>query len=239
MIVTKTVVQKVRKLAGSDEAAAHEPIYLEFVVPSILLHREETLGSRIFHLAHPPFAKNGRSTVLIVPKVIAHDCSKINKRHGYYDAVVAAEAICRRGDADAEKLAAQVSKTFSHFIVDSRIVAKVPMCIQNACAATINQAAPFPTKVLTPIEGLDDVESLSFRVSQAAKGARLRTTAHGLCVFRIGHAAMTAGDLCENAKSFVMALKSDMPGVWKFIHEIKIVNPLVEKIRFMEVNISK
>ena len=50
---------------------------------------------------------------------------------------------------------------------------------------------------------------------------------------------MTAGDLCENAKSFVTALKADFPGVWKFIRELKLANPLVEKIRFMEVNISK
>ena len=239
LIVTKTVVQKIKKLAGSDEASAEEPIYLEFVVPSILLQREESLSTRIFHVAHPPFPRNGKATVLIVPKGLAHDCSKINKRHGYYDAVVAAEAICRRGDADSEKLAAQVARTFSHFIVDSRIIAKMPLCIQQACAATINQAAPFPKKVMTPLEGLDDPESLSFRVSQAAKGARLRTTAHGLCVFRVGHAGMTAGDLCENAKSFVTALKADFPGVWKFIRELKLANPLVEKIRFMEVNISK
>jgi hypothetical protein len=58
LIVIKTALQNVRNLAGFDEAAAHEPISLEFVVPSILLHREETLESRIFQPSTSPLANN-------------------------------------------------------------------------------------------------------------------------------------------------------------------------------------
>lgn len=236
LIITKAVLQKVQRVAGGVEKAESVGIFVEFIIPPILLQRDPLLTTRIFNVSHPMYPKNGRSTVLIVPKVIALDCSKINKRHGYFDAVVAAEAICRRGDEESEKRAAQVAKTFSHFVVDARIVSKLPHSITAAVAASSDG---INGKVLTAVEGMEERESIAFRTAQVAKGGAIRCQSHGQCVFRVGHGGMTAGDIAENAKNLIFAIKQDFPNVWKFVGEFKLSSPVTDKIRFMEANIQK
>ena len=232
LLVCRAVVQKVQRSTDDAESVG---VYLCFVVPSIVLQRDSSLTSRIFHVSHPVFAANGRSSVLIVPKVISLDCSKINKRHKYFDAVVTAEAICRRDDAESSVRAKQVADTFSHFVVDSRIVSKLPASIREAA----NEAdGEIPRKCLTPIVGFEQRDSITFRTSQAAKGGLIHCSRDGRCCFRVGHGGMNAGEISENAKNFIFAIKEDFPNVWKYVGEFKMMTRVTEKIRFMEVSLN-
>mmetsp|Transcript_10907 Transcript_10907/g.12532 ORF Transcript_10907/g.12532 Transcript_10907/m.12532 type:complete len:249 (+) Transcript_10907:34-780(+) len=242
LLITKAVVFKVQRVAGSSDAAKSVGVNLEFVAPPIIFQKDPSIASRIFGLAHPTFPKDGRSTVLIVPKAVVLDCSKINKRHGYFDAVVAAEAVCRRGDADSEARALQVSKAFQHFIVDARIVSKLPPCILDACGGSTGGSAATsskPRKMLSPLAGLEDRDTIANRLATMGRGALLTISAQGHCRVRIGHGGMTAGDVCENAKEFISAVKRDIPHLWKFIEEFKLTTAVTDSIRFMEVGIHK
>ncbi|KAF5224812.1 hypothetical protein C3747_80g89 [Trypanosoma cruzi] len=288
LIVTKAVVHKIQRLHGADtEAAAAEGIFIEFVVPPVVVSQcPDLLTEHVFQLPNRTYPRNGRTTCLIVPHVISRDAFKINKRHGYYDAVVTAEAICKRDAAEAVRRAALVSKTFSHFVVDERIVSKLPPCILAAVTASlpatarerdvVSSSAPGPTaqtekkvgvgkrkgaklaepltttttthvpalpktsrKCITPLRNLEDRASLTFRLSQGVLGGVVRVKNMGLLTFRVGHAGMTAGDVCENAKCFIFALKREFPTVWKYIHEFTMTSGVTEPIRFMEVHIRK
>ena len=270
LIITKAVLYKLQRVcqessggggvsasgSSSGSGADQEGIYLEFILPSVVVTQAPQLvRHHRFHLPHAVYAKDGRTTCLIVPKVIAHDCGKVNKRHGYYDAVVTAEAICKRGDAEAAKRAIRVAATFAHFVVDSRIEAKLPHAITDAvkaAAAAITTAhssaaaahAPStavrcPRKAVTPLEGLEERETLSFRLSQGSTAGLIACPKPGQLLFRVGHGGMTAGEICENAKSFIVSLKKEFPTVWKYIHEFALVSNRTERIRFMEVHISK
>ncbi|KEG08853.1 hypothetical protein DQ04_06311020 [Trypanosoma grayi] len=290
LIVTKAVVHKLQRLCGGEAAAAESGIYIEFIVPTVVVAQcPDLLGTHIFQLPKRTYPMNGRTTCLIVPRLISGDAMKINKRHGYYDAVVTAEAICKRDDTEAARRAAQVAKTFSHFVVDARIVSKLPQCILAAAAAARPVPSPSPGPAsaqgdrkgsasrkaalksngaksgdaaaasatttpaaaqglsvikasrhcITALHGLDDRTSLTFRLSQGATGGVLRARQQGQLMFRVGHGGMTAGDVCENAKNFVFALKKDFPTVWKYIHEFKMTSDATEPIRFMEVHIQK
>jgi ribosomal protein L1 len=239
LIITKAVVHKVQRVSEEKKTPAENvAIELAFIIPGIILQRDTSITSRLIAVSHGVYPKNGRSTVLIVPKVIAHDCSKINKRHAYFDAVVAAEAICRRGDEDSEKRALQVARTFSHFVVDARIVTKLPKCIPDACAATASSSTSNP-KTITPLTDLEERESLAPRMATIGKGGLIRSTAHGQCYFRVGHGGMTAGDICENAKNAIHAIKQDYPTAFKFIEEFQLTSRVTTSIRFMEVAIRK
>ncbi|RNF15762.1 uncharacterized protein Tco025E_05420 [Trypanosoma conorhini] len=285
LIVTKAVVHKIQRLCGADaEAAAAEGVFIEFVVPAVVVTQcPELLTEHVFQLPKRTYAMNGRTTCLIVPRVISGDAFKINKRHGYYDAVVTAEAICKRDDAEAARRAVLVAKTFSHFVVDERIVSKLPPCITAAASApspattqaraVASSSVPRPgiqggkrdaatkgrggklaesspatpaaslpkasRKCITALRNLEDRTSLTFRLSQGVLGGVVRAKNSGQLIFRVGHAGMTAGDLCENAKCFIFALKRDFPTVWKYIHEFKMTSNVTEPIRFMEVHIRK
>lgn len=256
LIVTRAVLHKLRRECHNNEdEAAREGLFLEFVLPSVVLSQvPEFASDRMFHLPHRTYARDGRTTCLIVPKVIAHDCLKINKRHGYYDAIVTAEAICRRGDLESAKRADKVAKAFSHFVVDGRIVGKLPHCILEAVrnagpAAAGGAPSPPPSsgeveggcpmKCLTALSGLDERASLSFRLSQGALGGVLQKKRQGQMLFRVGHGAMNAGEVCENAKTFIFAVKKDFPTVWKYIHEFKLTSNKTSSLRFMEIQIQR
>jgi hypothetical protein len=245
LIITKAVVHKVQRVCEEAKTSPENvAIELAFIVPGIILQRDTSMTSRIIAVSHPVYARNGRSTVLIVPKVIALDCSKINKRHGYFDAVVAAEAICRRGDEDSEKRALQVARTFSHFVVDARIVSKLPKCIPDACAAPSGPVASSSSsstnhKCITPLSDLEERESIAPRMAAVGKGGVIRTSAHGQCLFRVGHGGMKAGEICENAKNAIHAVKQDYPGAFKFIEEFQLTTAVTTSIRFMEISIHK
>lgn len=271
LIITKAVLYKLQRVcnestSGNDkgnDSAAQEGIYLEFILPSVVVTQSpELVRSHRFHLPHAVYVKNGRTTCLIVPKVIAHDCMKVNKRHGYYDAVVTAEAVCKRGDAEAAKRALRVAATFSHFVVDARIESKLPPAIVDAVKASAggsstsssstissngkgsqakapSTAVRCPLKLITPLEGLDERETLSFRLSQGSTAGLIESRRQGQLLFRVGHGGMTAGEVCENAKSFIVSLKKEFPTVWKYIHEFALVSNRTERIRFMEVHITK
>ncbi|RNF02457.1 hypothetical protein TraAM80_06363 [Trypanosoma rangeli] len=285
LIVTKAVIHKIQRLCGADaDAAAAEGVFIEFVVPAVVVAQcPELLTEHVFQLPKRTYAMNGRTTCLIVPRIISGDAFKINKRHGYYDAVVTAEAICKRDDTEAARRAVLVSKTFSHFVVDDRIVSKLPPCITAAASLPApvtpqarddasssaarpgaqggkkdaagkcrsgkvaesppaTQAVQLPKasgKCITALRNLEDRTSLTFRLSQGVLGGVVRAKNPGQLTFRVGHAGMTAGDLCENAKSFIFALKREFPTVWKYIHEFKMTSRVTEPIRFMEVHIRK
>lgn len=269
LIVTKAVLFKLKRLCnGDDEVASGEGIFLEFMLPSVVLAQVPELQSdTLFALPHRVYPRNGRSTCLIVPKQISFDCTKVNKRHGYYDAVVTAEAICKRGDTEAAKRAARVANTFSHFVVDARIVGKMPAAIadkvrrggltsSSASLGSNKGSGLCPSAALTPLTGLDEGESMTFRLSQGAMTGMLRNKlipsvggaasgsgssgfAAGQLLFRVGHGGMTAGEICENAKHFVLALKKDYPTVWKYIHDFKLTSNKTDSIRFMEVQLQK
>lgn len=239
LIITKAVVHKVQRVSAEAKKKPEDvAIELAFIIPAIILQRDTTITSRLIAVSHAVYPKNGQSTVLIVPKVIAHDCSKINKRHSYFDAVVAAEAICRRGDEDSEKRALQVARTFTHFVVDARIVTKLPRCIADACAATATSSSS-NAKTITPLTDLEERESLAPRLATIGKGGIIRTTAHGQCYFRLGHGGMTAGDICENAKNVIHAVKQEYPSAFKFIEEFQLTSRVTTSIRFMAVGIKK
>lgn len=240
LLIAKAVMHKVQRVAGSPEAAEQVSIELEFVAPPIIFQKDPSIGTRLFALSHPVYPKNGRSVVLIVPKVIALDCSKINKRHGYFDCVVAAEAICKRGDEDSEGRAVQVAKTFQHFIVDARIVAKLPRCIADACGSgPTSGASSSKRKFMTPLTGLEEREGLASRLATVAKGGMVRMSTQGHCFFRVGHGGMTAGDVCENAKNLITNIRQEYPNLWKFVEEFKLSTSATESIRFAEVGIRK
>lgn len=261
LVITKAVLYKLQRVcdeAGGKSSsidAEQEGIYLEFILPSVVVAQAPQLvrGHR-FHLPHPVYAKNGRTTCLIVPKVISHDCGKVNKRHGYYDAVVTAEAVCKRGDAEAASRALRVATVFRHFVVDARIESKLPSAILDAvnasasgsgasaaatAAGTPSTIVRCPRKTITPLEGLDERETLAFRLSQGSTAGLIECKRQGQLLFRVGHGGMTAGAVCENAKSFIVSLKKEFPTVWKYIHEFALVSNRTERIRFMEVHISK
>ncbi|CAJ1024849.1 Ribosomal protein L1p/L10e family, putative [Leishmania guyanensis] len=256
LIVTKAVLYKLQRVCAeegsrSSGGADQEGIYLEFILPFVITTQcPQLVRGHRFHLPHRVYAANGRTTCLIVPKVISHDCGKINKRHGYYDAVVTAEAICKRGDAEATKRALRVAATFSHFVVDSRIEAKLPNAITESVKASVSSAAATfssapnsavrcPHKMITPLDGLDERETLSFRLSQGSTAGLVEWHKQGQLLFRVGHGGMTAGAVCENAKAFVVSLKKEFPTVWKYIQEFSLVSNRTERIRFMEVHIAK
>nr|CCC93319.1 conserved hypothetical protein [Trypanosoma congolense IL3000] len=137
LIITRAVLYKIQRVCASPDEAAQEGIFIEFVVPAVVVTQcPELLSTYTFQLPNGVYQMNGRTTCLIVPRVLSGAAFKINKRHGYYDAVVTAEAICKPGDAEALRRAAQVAKTFSHFVVDSRIVSKLPVCITDIAAVT-------------------------------------------------------------------------------------------------------
>lgn len=281
LIITKAVVHKLQRLReGNTEAAATDGIFIEFTVPAVVVSQcPELLSSHVFYLPKRTYLTNSRTTCLIVPRLISKDAFKINKRHGYYDAVVTAEAICKRDDAEAARRAVQVAKTFFHFVVDARIVSKLPPAIIGATTASnvetstktgshafsltsqpvdprdkksgadknnavrstaqVSSLSRLPRKFITPLHDLDDRGSLTFRLSQGAVGEVLRAKQPGNLFIRVGHGAMCAGDVCENAKSFIFALKKDFPTVWKYIYEFKMTSVATEPIRFMEVQISR
>lgn len=240
LIITKAVVHKVQRVSAEAKKAPESVgIDLAFIIPAIILQRDTSITSRLIAVSHAVYPKNGRSTVLIVPKVIALDCSKINKRHAYFDAVVAAEAICRRGDEESDKRALHVARTFTHFVVDARIVSKLPRCIPDACAVAPGGAPSSNQKCITPLTDLEERESIAPRMAAVGKGGLIRTTSHGQCLFRVGHGAMTAGDICENAKNAIHAIKQEYPGAFKFVEEFQLVSPVTTNIRFMEVSIHK
>ncbi|KAG5479456.1 hypothetical protein LSCM1_04719 [Leishmania martiniquensis] len=253
LIVTKAVLYKLQRVCAEEEigGADQEGIYLEFILPSVIIAQcPQLVHGHRFHLPNRVYAANGRTTCLIVPKVISHDCGKINKRHGYYDAVVTAEAICKRCDTEAAKRALRVSATFSHFVVDARIESKLPHAITEAVKASVSSSATAsreapnvlalcPRKTITPLDGLDERETLSFRLSQGSTAGLVESHRQGHLLFRVGHGGMTAGAVCENAKTFVVALKRELPTVWRYIREFALISNRTERIRFMEVHISK
>ncbi|GET88377.1 hypothetical protein, conserved [Leishmania tarentolae] len=256
LIVTKATLYKLQRVCAEDRStssggAEEEGIYLEFILPVVVIAQcPQLVRDHRFHLPHRVYAANGRSTCLIVPKVISHDCGKINKRHGYYDAVVTAEAICKRGDAEAAGRARRVAATFSHFVVDGRIQSKLPHAITDAVKASFPSSAAAasgaptsavrcPRKMITPLDGLDERETLSFRLSQGSTAGLVELHKQGQLLFRVGHGGMTAGAVCENAKAFVVSLKKEFPTVWKYIQEFSLVTNRTERIRFMEVHIAK
>ncbi|KAG5505768.1 hypothetical protein JKF63_05104 [Porcisia hertigi] len=264
LIVTKAVLYKLQRVCagdgngcsrGNSSDADQEGIFLEFILPSVITTQcPQLVRDHRFHLPHRVFPANGRTTCLIVPKVISHDCGKINKRHGYYDAVVTAEAICKRGDAEAAERALRVAATFSHFVVDARIESKLPHAITDAVRAsaspataaaaaatksTPSSAVHCPRKLITPLDGLDERETLGFRLSQGSTAGLVECQKQGQLLFRVGHGGMTAGAVCENAKAFAVALKKEFPTVWKYVHELSLVSNRTERIRFMEVQIAK
>jgi hypothetical protein len=242
LVVTRIVVDKIKRdCDGDPDKASRQGVYVEFIVPTIILQNEVELSSTFFNVAHAVYPRSGRATVLIVPKAVALDCAKINRRHSYYDAVVVAETICRRGDPECEERAAGIAKTFDHFVVDSRIVSKLPPSIQTVCRASAAAAiggARLRRKFITPISGFDDPSQLTFACAKAHRGGVLRVEKHGTCLFRVGHGGMTAGEITENAKNFIFALKKDHPHIWRYIADFLLVSPLTEPIRFMEANIK-
>lgn len=240
LIVTRTIVnQIVKSCDGDKEKAALQGVFLDFILPSVTLQQSTGVSEKIFSLPHPNFPKNGRSTVLIIPKVIGLDCTKINKRHGYYDAVVVAETICRRGDEESANRALQVAKTFSKFVVDARIAKKLPPCILAAVSPPKSEDEKRRSKVLVAIQGMDERESLGYCCSQGHNGVQILTTAHGMCSIRIGHGGMTSGDVCENAKAFILSLKQEYPNLYKFIGEFKLSSSKTESVRFIEAAIQR
>ncbi|KAG5480221.1 hypothetical protein CUR178_06277 [Leishmania enriettii] len=259
LIVTKAVLFKLQRVcaeegkggSSSGGGADQEGIYLEFILPSVVIAQcPQLVRGHRFHLPHRVYAANGRTTCLIVPKGISHDCGKINKRHGYYDAVVTAEAICKRGDAEAAKRALRVAATFSHFVVDARIESKLPHAITEAVKANVSSAAATvreapssavhcPRKTITPLDGLDERETLGFRLSQGSTAGLVESPRQGHLLFRVGHGGMTAGAVCENAKAFVVSLKKEFPTVWKYTQAFALLSNRTERIRFMEVHIAK
>ncbi|KAG8345169.1 putative Ribosomal protein L1p L10e family [Trypanosoma vivax] len=267
LIVTKAVLYKIKRVSSNE--AESVGVFIEFLVPPVVVAQNPELVSRhVFQLPQHTYPRNGRSTCLIVPKVISTSAFKINKRHGYYDAVVTAEAICKRGDAEASRRAAQVAAAFAHFVVDARIVPKLPICITSEAAASGTTATPLttsvkgkreaittstkwssspssaltstvPRKCVTPLYGLEEGKNLTFLLSQGVVGAVLRSRKQGHLYVRVGHGGMTAGDVCENAKSFIYALKRDFPTVWKYVHEFQMTSSVTEPIRFMEVHLQR
>eukprot|EP00758_Cryptobia_borreli_P001879 Tbor_TRINITY_DN2606_c0_g1::TRINITY_DN2606_c0_g1_i1::g.17882::m.17882 len=252
LIVTKTIVQQVARLCEMEKSDPKKiGIFIDFILPSVILQQEARLGDKMFILPHTVFAKDGRTSVLIVPKVIGLDCGKINKRHQYYDAVVIAETICKRGDEEATKRALQVAKTFSKFVVDSRIVNKLPPCIhaavstENTTVATNAKGIMGPSnvgavkdnrksKVIVSVPDMDDRESLGFALSQGCKGVQISITGHGFCSIRVGHGGMKSGDVCENAKQFIQKFKADFPHLYKFAGEYKLSSAKTESVRYMD-----
>lgn len=91
----------------------------------------------------------------------------------------------------------------------------------------------FPTRVIVPIDKLDDRTQLHYTVSQATSGGVLHSVQSGQLYFCVGNASMTAGDICANAKQFIHELKKDFPTVFRFIHEFKLCTNVTESIRFM------
>lgn len=268
LLVTKAVLHKVERVSEERKKdPSREGIYLYFLVPSVILSQSPDLMSHLFPLPHKVFPKDGRTSCLIVPKVISTDCYKINKRHGYVDAVVTAESICRRGDMEAAQRAERVSKTFQYYLVDQRIVSKLPLAItemvkkssKKGATSTTNgglatkgssttsssgesgvSTSPFcPLAYISPVDGLENTETLAVRLSQAASSGLLYSFGQGQLLFRVGHGGMTAGQICENGKCFVYTLKKDFPALWKYVYEFKLVSNQTESIRFMETQIQK
>ncbi|CBH15020.1 Ribosomal protein L1p/L10e family, putative [Trypanosoma equiperdum] len=148
LIITRAVLHKVQRVCGSADAASAEGIFIEFVVPAVVVTQcPELTGKYVFQLPNRTYVMNGRTTCLIVPRLLSGGAFKVNKRHGYYDAVVTAEAICKRGDTEAARRAAQVAKTFAHFVVDSRIVSKLPSCITDGAVVTKVATMKVPSTV--------------------------------------------------------------------------------------------
>jgi hypothetical protein len=247
LISTKAVVNQVQKIAGeAKKDPAKVGVFIEFIIPAIVLqHDSSSLNEKTFLMNHPVFPKDGRTSVLIIPKVIGLDCGKINKRHKFFDAVVIAETICRRNDEECEKKAVQVAKTFSKFVIDKRIVSKMPPCIHAAVANSSSGAAVGPakaaskgngrtSKVLVSIPGMEERESLGFLLAQGHDGVQVHMSAHGMCSVRVGHGGMTAGDICENTKTFISTLRSEFPHLFKYIGDFKLITSLTEAVRFSE-----
>lgn len=270
LIITKAVLYKLQRTCSEAKAdAAQEGIFLEFNLPSVVVTQcPELVQQHRFHFPHRVFAKDGRTSCLIIPKVIAHDCFKVNKRHGYYDAVVTAEAICKANDAEAAARAVKVANTFSHYVVDARITGKLPRAIvaavensggrksssatataasspasaaatSSSSAAAVARMAQYPQKSITPLDGLDQRESLGFRLSHGTTVGLIESRRQGQLTIRVGHGGMTAGEICENAKAFIIALKKAYPTVWRYLHDFLLVSSVTERIRFMEVQIQK
>lgn len=264
LIITKAVVHKVQRINKElNKDASREGIYIYFLVPSVVLSQVPDLMAHLFPIPHKVFLKDGRTSCLIVPKVISADCFKINKRHGYVDAVVTAESICRHSDTEAAQRAERVARTFQHFLVDQRIVNKLPIPIteaikkvakkgnsltttgtssaksSNESASRVVSSPPCPLSYMSPVDGLENTETLAVRLSQAASSGVLHSIGQGQLIFRVGHAGMNAGDICENGKCFVYTLKKDYPALWKYIYEFKLVSNQTDSIRFMETQISR
>ncbi|EPY28031.1 hypothetical protein AGDE_00172 [Angomonas deanei] len=265
LIISKAVLYKLQRVCQEAHAdPGEEGIYLSFLLPSVVL-------SQVPELLHPtdPFLFNvphnvyknattssnnnnnsestltGRTTCLIVPKQIAFDCTKINKRHQLFDAVVTAEAICKRGDEECLRRAMKVASTFTHFMVDSRILSKLPMCLVDAVKQSQQpdhqkKKATQRKKFIIPLSGLDERENLTFRLSQGVNNVILFMDKQtGQLHARVGHGNMTAGDICSNGKSIIVLLKKNFPNAMKYINEFKLTSEKTDSIRFMEVQIQK
>lgn len=271
LLVTKAVLHKLERRVTEElkKDASREGVYLYFLVPSVVLSQCPELMNHLFPLPHRVFPQDSRTSCLVVPKVLSTDCYKINKRHRYVDAVVTAESICRRGDVDAAQRAERVSRTFQHFLVDARIVNKLPLAITEAVKkvpkkvvreksslkgvergncnrssspiseCSVGSSPICPLSYITPVDGLENTETLAVRLSQAASGGILRSVGQGQLLFRVGYGGMTAGQVCENSKCFVYTLKKDFPSLWKYIYEFKLVSNQTDCIRFMETQIQK
>ena len=72
----------------------------------------------------------------------------------------------------------------------------------------------------------------------ACGGVSVRVEQSGRCVVRIGHGAMKAGELCENAKTFIFGMKSSAPHIYRHVAEFTLVSSATAPIRLMEAHIT-
>jgi hypothetical protein len=200
-------------------------------------------------LPHATYRSNGSTTVLIAGADVAPDCARINTRHKFFDAVVSIDSISAKTE-QGHKQCLQVAHTFSRFVVDRRIVSRLPQSItcklvsSSSSAATAGTTAATPTttqrsKTLSLVDGLEETGSgLVLTLSQAAKGENLQVDAGGRCTIRVGHGASTVQEVGGNAKQALMQLKADFPMIYRFITEVRLVSPMTQPIRLIEVHLS-
>lgn len=223
---------------------------------AVVASSRPSTSTMLFVLPHATYQLGGAvgapssGTALIADDDISQDCVRVNLRHKLFDAVVPIRSMTG-SSPEAVKTSLQVTHKFSRYVVDQRIVGRLPASLVHRAARTAppttNPAANADLSRRGCTLNIVDLASAKeeggnqafvVTLTEAARGERLQIDPRGRCTIRVGHGASTTGEVCENVKHLLHLLKADDPQLFKCIEELRLWSPLTEPIRYMELRLS-
>jgi hypothetical protein len=231
LLICRALLDHIQRSVSKEEAQL-VAMDLHFVIPPKALAPNDEFRTKKFQLPQSVYVSNGRHTAVILPADQVFDAKKVNTRHKLCDAVVPAESICAR-DGESQKRAVQVAAAFQKFVVDERAMPLLPAPLRAATSAAGG-------KDLVVLRVAEKGQDFVLALQLCCKAVSVTVdNSSGLCRVRVGHAGMTAGDLNDNARTFINTLKQQYPHLYKHIAEFKLHSTKSEPIRYIEAHITR